>query len=174
MLLIQRTRKIFANGISFGNIIQHVHSKNEKPRASEVLTCYLLQCHEPPWTSYFIKYKSVQDDQWGLSHFNWKVGNSNYHILRTGCYPYIKYHCSKRPYQDLSLENFLMRIIKIFNLCIPCLLYGMAATQLIRHNEEVKTPQGPVSIYFLYPEDKGSLYWKWRYCWKIRFLFYSG
>lgn len=96
---------------------QKYESKCNKPQASEVLTCYLLQCKEPPWTSYFVKYNSVKDDQWGLSHFNWKAGKSNYHILRTGCYPYIKYHCSKRPHQDLSLENSLMRIIKIVNLC---------------------------------------------------------
>lgn len=41
---------------------------------------------------------------------------------------------------------------------IPCLLYGLAATQLIRHIEVVKTTSGPVNIYFLYPEDKGSPY----------------
>ncbi|XP_026283558.2 uncharacterized protein C15orf61 isoform X1 [Frankliniella occidentalis] len=140
------------------SVIQRLHSKSKKPLASEVLTCYLLQCKEPPWTSYFVRYSSVKDDQWGLSHFNWPAGNSNYHILRTGCYPFIKYHCSKRHHQDLALENFLMRLIKITNLCIPCLLYGLAATQLIRHEEEVHTQHGPVNIYFLYPEDKGSLH----------------
>lgn len=86
------------------------------PAASEVLTCYIKQCNEPPWTSYFVKYKDVVNDQFGLSHFNWKVGRSNYHILRTGCYPYIKYHCTKRPHQDLSLDNKLMGAIKIINL----------------------------------------------------------
>lgn len=29
--------------------------KAVKPKASEVLTCYLLQMNEPPWTSYFVK-----------------------------------------------------------------------------------------------------------------------
>lgn len=38
------------------NKISAIFSKNNlKPLASEVLTCYLKQCNEPPWTSYFIK-----------------------------------------------------------------------------------------------------------------------
>ncbi|KAL3270447.1 hypothetical protein HHI36_020998 [Cryptolaemus montrouzieri] len=129
-----------------------------KPTSSEVLTSYLLQCKEPPWTSYFVKYSSVIDDQWGKSHFNWQVGASNYHILRTGCYPYMKYHCTKRPLDNLSFEDAFFRFIKVFNLGIPCLVYGIAATYLISHKEVVKTCKGDVNIYFLYKEDKGSLY----------------
>lgn len=87
-----------------------------KPAASEVLTCYLKQCSEPPWTSYFVKYKDVLDDQRGMSNFNWKVGNSNYQILRTGCFPYMKYHCTKYPYEDLTTSDRLIKYIKIFNL----------------------------------------------------------
>lgn len=41
---------------------------------------------------------------------------------------------------------------------IPCLAYGIAATFLIRHTEIVETPYGPIKIYFLYAEDKGSEY----------------
>lgn len=41
---------------------------------------------------------------------------------------------------------------------IPCLAYGLAATQLIKHTELVQTPKGAVSIYFLLPEHKGSQY----------------
>ncbi|XP_030746566.1 uncharacterized protein C15orf61 homolog isoform X2 [Sitophilus oryzae] len=128
------------------------------PTSSEVLSHYLIQCKEPPWTSYFIKVGSIQDDQWGKSHFNWQVGNSNYHILRTGCYPYIKYHCTKRNKQDLTVEDSFFRAIKIINLGLPCLAYGIAAIYLIRHKEIVYTSKGKVEIYFLYPEDKGSLY----------------
>ncbi|XP_067004731.2 uncharacterized protein C15orf61 homolog isoform X2 [Anabrus simplex] len=133
-------------------------SSNQKPAASEVLTRYLEQCNEPPWTSYFVKYSSVYDDQWGLSHFNWPVGKSNYHILRTGCYPYIKYHCSRRPYQDLQVEDLFFRMIKVINLGIPCLAYGLAASMLIKHQERVHTSAGQVYIYFLYKEDLGSIY----------------
>lgn len=42
---------------------------------------------------------------------------------------------------------------------IPCLLYGLAASQLIKHTEVVHTEHGPVTIYFLLPEHKGSRYW---------------
>ncbi|KAL0832652.1 hypothetical protein ABMA28_000844 [Loxostege sticticalis] len=129
---------------------------SSRPTASEVLTAYLMQCNEPPWTSYFVKYRSVKDDQFGMSNFNWKVGSSNYQILRTGCFPYIKYHCSKKSAEDLEASDKFMRAIKVVNLGIPCLLYGLAATQLIRHTEIVHTTKGPVTIYFLLPEHKGS------------------
>ncbi|CAG9134366.1 unnamed protein product [Plutella xylostella] len=91
-----------------------------------------------------------------MSNFNWPAGRSNYEILRTGCFPYIKYHCSRKPPEDLHLSDTFMRIIKIVNFGIPCLLYGLAATQLIRHEEIVLTKKGSVTIYFLLPEDKGA------------------
>ncbi|XP_011303171.1 uncharacterized protein C15orf61 homolog [Fopius arisanus] len=133
-------------------------SSGGKPTASEVLTSYLMQSKEPPWTSYFVRYRDVVNDQHGMSHFNWPVENSNYHVLRTGCFPYIKYHCTKRPKEDLSVDDKFYKAIKIINLGIPLLLYGLAATQLIRHEEIVKTTRGEVKIYFLLPEDKGSLH----------------
>ncbi|VEN38510.1 unnamed protein product [Callosobruchus maculatus] len=148
MMYKQQTRDIFYN---FSN------KKTNKPTGSEVLTSYLKQCNEPPWTSYFVKYSSIIDDQWGKSHFNWQVGDSNYHILRTGCFPYIKYHCTKRTIQDLSVDDYFFRAIKVLNLGIPCFAYGIAAIHLIRHTEIVRTSKGDVSIYFLYPEEKGSL-----------------
>ncbi|XP_049870456.1 uncharacterized protein C15orf61 isoform X2 [Pectinophora gossypiella] len=101
---------------------------------------------------------SVKDDQFGMSNFNWKVGKSNYQILRTGCFPYIKYHCSKKKAEDLNYSDKFMRVIKVANLGIPCLMYGLAATMLIRHTEIVHTSKGPVTIYFLLPEHKGSIY----------------
>ncbi|XP_075162743.1 uncharacterized protein C15orf61 homolog [Haematobia irritans] len=129
-----------------------------KPKASQVLTAYLKQCNEPPWTSYFIKLKDVENDQWGKSHFNWTLDTgANYHILRTACYPYLKYHCTKREFQDLSLEDKFFRFLKIINLGLPMLFYGLAAIRLISHEESVIMPNGDkISIYFLYEEDKGS------------------
>lgn len=130
----------------------------EKPNASEVLTNYLLKRELPPWTSYFVKYSDIQNDQRGFSHFNWPVKDQNYHILRTGCYPYIKYHCTRRPHEDLSTEDSLFRIIKIMNFGLPCLAYGIAAEFLISHRETVETSKGTVTIHFLYKEDIGATF----------------
>ena len=137
-------------------IYSTVSKFKEKPNASEVLTKYLLQRDLPPWTSYFVKYNDIINDQRGFSHFNWAVKGKNYHILRTGCYPYIKYHCTCRPHEDLTAEDSLFRIIKIMNLGLPCLAYGIAAEFLISHREFVETSKGRVTIHFLYKEDVGA------------------
>lgn len=125
-----------------------------------MLSSYLIQRQLPPWTSYFVRYQDISNDQRGLSHFNWKVRDQNYHILRTGCYPYIKYHCTRRPFEDLSLDDRLFRTIKIMNLGIPCLAYGIAAHFLISHTEEVAIAgkDTSVTIHFLYKEDIGAIY----------------
>lgn len=129
---------------------------NEKPLASEVLTAQLNS--SPYWTSYFVPYRSILNDQFAYSHFNWTNRHGvNYHILRIGCYPYIKYHCSRRSFQDLSIEDLVYTILKCINLGIPTLSYGIAAIFLIRYHKDVKLEKGKiVRIYFLNQENVNS------------------
>ena len=42
-------------------------------------------------------------------YFQFQVDGANYHVLRTGAFPFIKYHISRRPHQDLSLEDNFYR-----------------------------------------------------------------
>ena len=128
------------------------------PKASQVLSLHLKKRQFPYWTSYFVKYSSVIDDQKGMSHFNWNVNGTNYHVLRTGCWPYIKYHCTKRQYENLQFEDKFFRVLKIINFGIPCLAYGISAYFLIKHEEYVQTEHGLIRIYFLNKENIDSMY----------------
>ncbi|CAI5792621.1 Uncharacterized protein PODLI_1B014340 [Podarcis lilfordi] len=129
-----------------------------KPKASEVLSQHLLQRGLPHWTSYCVKYSAVHNDQFGLSNFNWEVKGTNYHILRTGCFPFIKYHCSRAPHQDLAMQNYFFTALKLINFGIPTLLYGIGSWFLVSVTETVHTHCGPVTIYFLNKEDEGAMY----------------
>ncbi|CAF1276638.1 unnamed protein product [Rotaria magnacalcarata] len=148
--------------IQFFNMIislyNHVFRSKIVPKASEVLQCYIRHRNYPSWTSYFIHQYDCLNDQFGQSHFEFDVDGRNYHVLRTGCFPYIKYHCTQRiKTNDLSYENRLYTFFKIFNLGIPTLMYGLAAIFLIRHHETININQyGPVKIYFLIKENYGA------------------
>ncbi|VDO29665.1 unnamed protein product, partial [Onchocerca flexuosa] len=63
--------------------------------------------------------------------------------FRIGCYPYIKYHCTKGPWKDFSVENRL-----------PCLLYGLIAQAFIRHTDYIvdKNTGQKVAVKFLLKE----------------------
>ncbi|CAF1131985.1 unnamed protein product [Rotaria sp. Silwood1] len=142
------------------SLYNHFFRSKIVPKASEVLRYYIRQRNYPSWTSYFIRQYDCLNDQFGQSHFEFDVDGRNYHILRTGCFPYIKYHCTQRiKTNDLSYENRLYTFFKIFNLGIPTLMYGLAAIFLIRHYEIVHINQyGPVKIYFLIKENYDDSY----------------
>ena len=91
------------------------------PCASEVLRCYILQENCPHWTAFFVRYKDVVNDQIRLSCFLQVIENNEYLVLRTGCFPYIKYHCSKIERgsyntKDVKLCNYFLNFIKLANL----------------------------------------------------------
>lgn len=110
-------------------------------------------------TSKIFQLKDCQNDLKGNTSFNFTLDTGdNYHILRTWCWPYIKFHCTKSEVKDLSMENKFYEVIKILNLGIPTVLYGLAAIFLIKHEEtvDVLATKAKVKIYFLIPEEKGS------------------
>ena len=109
------------------------------PTSSLVLSSYLKQRNLPTWTAFYVPLCDVENDLWGQSHFNFEVDSQNYHILRTGAFPFIKFHCSARPKgQDLTFENHFYNFLKIANLGFPLLLYGIAGLIWANHIEKVK------------------------------------
>ena len=129
------------------------HHRDQLPASSLVLTSMLRQAGYPPLTAWYIGRGEARDDQWGQSHFNWEVDGVNYHVLRTGAFPFIKYHATRKPAQDLSSEDAFYRALKCVHLGVPTLLYGLAGLLWARHTETVTLPFGRrATIYFWYPE----------------------
>lgn len=129
-----------------------------RPKSSEVLSCYLRQRQYPHWTAWYVPYCQVKNDLWGCSHFNHEVDGENYHILRTGAFPFVKFHCTRRPKEDLRFEDSFYRVLKVLNLGVPTLAYGLAGLIWASHTESVETEKGPITIFFWYRETPKSKY----------------
>lgn len=145
-------------GLFLRSVKSLISSPPGSPPSSLVLTCMLEQ-RKPHWTAWYVSRADVKNDQWGCSHFNWLVGETNYHVLRTGAFPFIKYHVSKRPHEDLEVEDYFYRVLKVLNFGFPTLLYGLAGLLWAKHTETVLLPCGnQVTIYFWYQENRSSLH----------------
>ena len=79
----------------------------KKPKSSIVLETYLKQRNFPTWTAFYVAQSDIQNDLWGQSHFNFSIeknsATNNYHVLRTGAFPFIKFHCTLRSQSFTSL-----------------------------------------------------------------------
>ncbi|CAG9529870.1 unnamed protein product [Cercopithifilaria johnstoni] len=53
-----------------------------RPFASHIVKSYIQSRKYPTWTSFFLLYRDVQDDNFGDKHFNFNVDGHNYCILR--------------------------------------------------------------------------------------------
>ena len=123
-----------------------------KVLSSKVLSQYLVQRNYPAWTAFYVKRSDVRNDQWGKSHFNWEIDSINYNILRTGAWPFVKYHCTKAPKSDLRHENMLLGALKVCNLGFPCLIYGVAGYCLAKHEDVLFVEGRTITLYFWYKE----------------------
>jgi len=131
-------------------------SKTGLPKSSLVLSTMLSKSGLPYWTAWYVPRHQVVNDLWGQSHFNHAVDGENYHVLRTGAFPFIKFHCSKRPVQDLRIEDKFYGLLKILNFGLPTLAYGLSGLLMAAHTEQIKVAGQDIKLYFWYKEDRGS------------------
>lgn len=101
------------------------------PLLSRVLLHRLRQC--PPgcdYTSFFVRQSALQDDcalQSVVPMLGWKC-------YRAQCWPFVKLYCRRERMAsasavlpDVHLENKMLGALKVLNLGIPFLIYGLVA-----------------------------------------------
>lgn len=154
--MTQRKWELITSG--FISLFKTTKKSVNLPKSSDILRTYLKQRNLTSWTAFYVPRCEVQNDLWGQSHFNFEVEQANYHVLRTGAFPFVKFHCTLRPKgQDLTLENHFYNGLKVINFGFPTLLYGLAGLIWANHTEQV-TVKGypPVTIHFWYKETHDS------------------
>ena len=111
--MIQRKWKLITSG--FISLFKTTKKSVNLPKSSDILRTYLKQRNLTSWTAFYVPRCEVQNDLWGQSHFNFEVDQANYHVLRTGAYPFVKVF---RNYFALLLKtpcNY-QRYLKVINI----------------------------------------------------------
>ena len=132
--------------------------KKIEPTSSAVLEAYLRHRDYPNWTAFYVPYCQAENDLFGKSHFNFDVDSRNYHVLRTGAFPFTKFHCTRRPVENLRAEDLFYGILKCLNFGLPTLVYGIAGLLWAKHCEEITVEGRQITLYFWYKETRGSKY----------------
>ncbi len=153
MKLCRERVSLFTRAFKLRFILQLQHEA-DLPKSSEVLTAYLRHRQCPSWTAFYLPLCQVKNDLFGCSHFNHRLDDDhNYHVLRTGAFPFVKFHCTLRPEQDLTLENTFYNVLKVANLGFPCFLYGCAGLLWTKYEERFQFDDtNAVTLFFWYKE----------------------
>jgi len=138
--------------------LKHQAQQPRLPTSSDVLASYLRHRGYPHWTAFYVPYCQAENDLFGRSHFNFSVDDTNYHVLRTGAFPFIKFHCTRRPVEDLAIEDWFYRFLKCLNFGLPTLVYGFAGLLWAKHTEQIAVRPGNqvVTLFFWYKEDRSG------------------
>ncbi len=105
--------------------------QSQLPLLSAILLHRLRQCPTGcEYTSFFVRQSALLDDcasQSVVPMLGWKV-------YRAQCWPFVKLYCRREHVAsaatappDVHLENKMLGALKIINLGIPFLIYGLAA-----------------------------------------------
>jgi len=139
----------------FTKVVLRQKSDRQVPKSSTVLRAYLQHRNCPDWTAFYVPYCQAENDLYGKSHFNFQVKpGANYHVLRTGAFPFVKFHCTRRPTADLQLEDRFYLCLKLLNFGLPTLVYGLAGLALARHTETIWVEGESITLLFWYMEDR--------------------
>lgn len=108
-----------------------------------------------PWiTSFFLDLDTCDGHalRW-RSHFRVQVEKANYNILHVGCFPFIKFHCTRaESARSLVLDNILINCLKAINCGVPQIVYGCISWLLITRQETILVDGQILTVSFLRQE----------------------